>query len=87
MRGYRVATVVAQDERTTEGSSNEEEDTSCSRCDGQLIFVGKKDFHEGTRAWGFVLGDVGELLTGGEEMAMFVCEDCGYVHFFMPVNK
>jgi hypothetical protein len=64
-----------------------EDDTGCTRCDGRLIFVGKKDFHEGTRAWGFILGDFGELLTGGEELAMFVCEDCGHVEFFMPVKK
>jgi hypothetical protein len=51
------------------------------------FLVGKKDFHEGTRAWGFILGDVGELFTGGQEMAMFVCKDCGYVHFFVPVKK
>jgi len=52
-----------------------------------LTFAGSKDFHEGTRAWGFILGDFGELLTGGEQMAMFVCEDCGYVHFFVRVKK
>jgi len=64
-----------------------DEDTTCTRCDGRLLFAGSKDFHEGTRAWGFVLGDFGELFTSGEEMAMFVCEDCGYVHFFVPVKK
>jgi hypothetical protein len=62
-------------------------DTSCTRCDGRLVFAGLKDFHEGTRAWGFILGDFGELFTGGEEMAMFVCEDCGHVEFFVRVKK
>ena len=70
-----------------EDDAGAEEDTGCTRCDGRLIFVGKKDFHEGTRAWGFILGDFGELLTGGEEMAMFVCEDCGHIEFFMPMKK
>jgi hypothetical protein len=61
-----------------------DEDAGCIRCDGRLIFLGKKDFHEGTRAWGFIFGDFGELLTGGEEIAMFACEECGHVEFFIP---
>lgn len=74
-------------EQAVEAGAESDEDTSCTRCDGRLIFAGKKDFHEGTRAWGFILGDFGELLTGGEEMAMFVCEDCGHVELFMPMKK
>lgn len=73
--------------QAVDGGTESDEDTSCTRCDGQLIFLGIKDFHEGTRAWGFILGDFGELLTGGEEMAMFVCEDCGHVKFFMRTKK
>jgi hypothetical protein len=40
VRSYRVATVVGQDERITgitEASSYEQEDTSCTRCDGELL--------------------------------------------------
>jgi hypothetical protein len=70
-----------------DADDNQGEDTGCTRCDGRLIFAGKKDFHEGTRAWGFILGDLGELFTGGEEMAMFVCENCGHVEFFVPMKK
>lgn len=76
-----------EQEHAADDGADSGEDTSCTRCDGRLIFVGKKDFHEGTRAWGFILGDFGELLTGGEEMAMFVCGDCGHVEFFMPMKK
>ncbi len=36
---------------------------------------------------GSSLGDFCELLTGDEEMAMFVCEDCGHLEFFMPMKK
>jgi hypothetical protein len=68
------------------GGAASQEDTSCTHCDGRLIFFGKKDFHEGTRARGFILGDFRELLTGGEEMATFVCEDCGHVEFFMATK-
>ena len=56
----------------------------CTRCEGRLIFLGRKDFHEGTRAWGFVFGDLGELFTGGEEIEMWTCESCGHIEFFMP---
>ena len=63
-----------------------DEDAGCIRCDGRLIFLGEKDFHEGTRAWGFIFGDFGELFTGGEVIAMFACEECGHVEFFIPPN-
>ena len=77
----------AEQEQAADDSGESDEDASCTRCDGRLIFAGSKDFHEGTRALGFILGDFGELLTGGEEMAMFVCEECGHVEFFVPVKK
>ena len=63
------------------------EDTSCTRCDGTLIFAGEKDFHEGTRAWGFLLGDLGELFTNQEKIEMYVCELCGYIEFFAPAKN
>jgi hypothetical protein len=43
-----------------------------------------RTFHEGTRAWGFIFGDLGELFTGGEEIEMFTCVLCGNIEFFMP---
>jgi hypothetical protein len=47
----------------TSGEAAEfDEGAWCTRCEGRLIFLGRKDFHEGTRAWGFVFGDLGELL-------------------------
>ena len=69
----------------TSGEAGEfDEGAWCTRCEGRLIFLGRKDFHEGTRAWGFVFGDLGELLTGGEEIEMWACESCGHIEFFMP---
>lgn len=56
----------------------------CARCGTPLTFLGERDFHEGTRAWGFVLGDFGELLTGGTKLEMWACESCGHVEFFVP---
>jgi hypothetical protein len=43
----------------------------CARCAAPLKFLGDKDFHEGTRAWGFVHGDFGALLTGGARLEMW----------------
>jgi hypothetical protein len=56
----------------------------CARCETPLKFLGDRDFHEGTRAWGFVLGDLGELMTGGTKLEMWGCEKCGQVEFFLP---
>jgi len=57
---------------------------TCIRCQEQLTFAGEKDFHEGTRAWGFILGDLGELFTNQETIEMYVCKSCGGVEFFVP---
>jgi hypothetical protein len=54
------------------------------RCENELKFVGEKDFHEGTRSWGFILGDIGELFTNQEKIEMYVCGFCGNVEFFVP---
>jgi hypothetical protein len=72
---------MADDTETTETSGAA---ATCTNCDGSLIFLGSKDFHEGTRAWGFIFGDFGELFTGGEEIEMWTCELCGHIDFFMP---
>ena len=59
----------------------------CLRCKNELSFAGEKDFHEGTRAWGFVLGDVGELFTSQETIEMYYCQYCGHVEFFVPAKE
>jgi hypothetical protein len=56
----------------------------CSRCLKPLTFVADQDFHEGTRAWGFLLGGFGEFLTGGTKLEMWACGSCGHVEFFVP---
>lgn len=61
-----------------------EDDARCIRCDGKLVFVGEKDLHEGSRGWGFFLGDVGELFTNREKLEMYACETCGHVELFLP---
>jgi hypothetical protein len=60
------------------------EDLACLRCGGRMAFLGDRDFHEGTRAWGFVLGDLGELFTGRTSLELYACERCGHIELFLP---
>jgi hypothetical protein len=65
-------------------ANDDEEELPCNRCGKPLTFIGDRDFHEGTRAWGFVLGGFGELLTGGTKLEFWGCQSCGHVEFFLP---
>lgn len=55
----------------------------CPRCDTDLEYVGAKRFHEGSRGWGFALGDLGELFTNRESFDVYVCPRCGRVELFV----
>jgi hypothetical protein len=55
----------------------------CPRCEAELQYVGTKKFHEGSRGWGFVLGDMGELFTNREHFDVYVCQRCGRVELFV----
>jgi hypothetical protein len=55
----------------------------CPRCETDLQYVGTKKFHEGSRGWGFFLGDVGELFTNREHFDIYACRRCGRVEFFV----
>ncbi|MCH6485326.1 hypothetical protein MMG85_17375 [Pseudoxanthomonas sp. LH2527] len=48
--------------------------------------AGQLKLHEGTRAWPFLFGELGELFVNRESFDTFVCESCGKVEFFMPVS-
>jgi hypothetical protein len=52
----RLAGRMAKDDEL-DTSESVDEDAGRVRCDGRLIFLGKKDFHEGTRAWGLSRGE------------------------------
>ena len=56
---------------------------SCPRCNTELTYVGTKKFHEGTRAWGFALGDLGELFVNRESFDVYLCGRCGRVELFV----
>jgi Zn finger protein HypA/HybF involved in hydrogenase expression len=55
---------------------------NCLRCDSSLKYLGKKKLHEGTRQWGFWLGDLGELFTNREHVDFYVCPTCGKLELF-----
>lgn len=56
---------------------------SCPRCEQNLNYIGTKKFHEGTRAWSFLLGDIGELFVNREHFDIYMCPRCGRVEFFV----
>lgn len=57
---------------------------SCLRCSAPMRSMGQLRLHEGTRAWPFLFGELGELFVNRESFETFACEACGKVEFFMP---
>jgi hypothetical protein len=57
--------------------------TTCPHCDIEMSYAGTKKFHEGTRAWAFILGDLGELFTNREHFDVYICKNCGKVELFV----
>jgi len=55
----------------------------CLRCGRPLAYLGTRKFHEGTRAWPFLLAELGELFVNREEFQIFACARCGHVEFFV----
>lgn len=55
----------------------------CLRCAIAMKYVGERRFHEGSRGWGFWLGDLGELFTHREHYDTYVCTRCGKIEFFV----
>jgi hypothetical protein len=84
--GRRLALVPwgTDEEAEPAGPASSEDDLACLRCGGRMAFLGDRDLHEGTRAWGFVLGDLGELSTSRTRLEMYACESCGHIELFVP---
>ena len=55
---------------------------SCLRCESPMSSVGILQFHEGSQAAPFFLGNLGELMVVREKFETFVCEGCGKVEFY-----
>ena len=56
---------------------------SCLRCATPMVAVGRMRLHEGTRAWPFLFGGIGELFVNRETFDTYACERCGKVEFFV----
>lgn len=55
----------------------------CLRCGHAMEYGGTKKFHEGSRQWGFWLGDLGELFTNREHYDVYACPRCGKLELFI----
>lgn len=55
----------------------------CLRCAVAMRPVGRMRFHEGMRAWPFMLGDVSELFVNREAFDVHACPRCGKTEFFL----
>ena len=55
----------------------------CLRCGASMEYGGTKKFHEGSRQWGFWLGDIGELFVHREHYDVYGCPRCGKLEFFI----
>ena len=55
----------------------------CLRCSAAMEFAGRKRFHEGSRAWPFLFGEIGELLVRRESFDLYACPSCGKIEFFL----
>lgn len=60
---------------------------SCLRCSSTMRSMGQLRLHEGTRAWPFLFGELGELFVNRESFEAFACEGCGKVEFFIPSRR
>jgi hypothetical protein len=69
----------------SEPGESREPEVDCLRCKSNMVFAGKKQFHEGVRLG--VLGGLGELLVNRENFDLWVCKDCGHVEFFMEIKR
>jgi hypothetical protein len=56
---------------------------NCLRCDTAMALVGRRKFHEGTRSWPFLFGQLGELFVHREAFDTYACPGCGKVEFFV----
>jgi hypothetical protein len=72
--------VEEEDEDWTAASERE---LACLRCGEPMRTIGRKRFHEGTRAWPFMLGNLGELFVNRESFDVLACAGCGKVEFFV----
>lgn len=81
---YCGSPATAEQQEATRARARRLDNTlACPRCRTKMRYGGLKKFHEGSRGWGFWLGDLGELFTHREEFDVYVCPKCGKVELFV----
>lgn len=53
----------------------------CLRCETNMTYAGKREFHEGMR-WG-MFGDLAEFFVNQTKLEMYFCPSCRHVEFFV----
>jgi hypothetical protein len=56
----------------------------CVRCQTPLLFVGERDFREGSGGWELALGRLGALFVDSTRLEVWGCPSCGHVELFAP---
>lgn len=70
---------------TDGGSTNDERLIKCLRCQVDMVYSGKYEFHEGMNTGLF--GNLFELFQNREAFDLYVCPQCGKVEFFIPQDR
>ena len=74
------------DMTATDGANMDgERSIECIRCQVDMTYSGKYEFHEGMNTGLF--GNFFELFQNREAFDLYVCPQCGKVEFFIPLNK
>ena len=60
---------------------------ACLRCGSAMQAVGRKRFHEGTRVFPLLYGNIGELFVNRESFDTYACSSCGKIEFFLIDQK
>jgi hypothetical protein len=72
---------TAEGQRETTIPTHKAPDQICLRCQTNMIYAGRRDFHEGTR-WG-MFGDFAEFFVNQTKLEMYYCPACRHVEFFV----
>ncbi len=81
-RGLEGA-ALAKRQKTVTHKMSPATSLTCLRCGHIMEYGGTKRFHEGSRQWGFWLGDLGELFINREDYDVYACPNCGKLEFFI----
>ena len=61
------------------------EERKCLRCGAALQRVAQDTIQMGKTSW--IFGDLPNLLSGGLDVVIMACPDCGELSFFVPTEQ